>query len=345
MRANSHRRVALSAAIARLPRAQFLLGPTPVERQPRLSEELGINLLVKRDDLTGLAFGGNKVRQLEFYFGKILSANADTVLISGAVQSNYVRVVAACAARLGLMCHIQLEERVPNVDAVYRTNGNVLIDRLLGASIHSFPTGEDEEAADGCLNELADELKNRGHRPYVIPLSANSPPVGAIGYVQCAEELLVQLDEFDHVVLASGSGHTHSGILFGLRALGWLGAVHGICVRRAASIQRSRIAAHCGRIADMLGISNPVNTSDINVYDDVLSSGYGVLNDLTLKTIRACAQLDGLLLDPVYTGPAMAGLFRCIGDGRVPVRNRVLFIHTGGLPALFGYATALQENI
>jgi D-cysteine desulfhydrase family pyridoxal phosphate-dependent enzyme len=345
MRANSHRRVALSAAINALPRAQFLLGPTPIERQPRLSEKLGIDLLVKRDDLTGLAFGGNKVRQLEFYFGKILAAGADTVLITGAVQSNYVRVAAACAARLGLKCHIQLEERVPDVDAVYRTNGNVLINTLLGASLHSYPNGEDEAGADRRLHELAEDLKRQGHRPYVIPLGANNPPIGALGYVVCAEELLGQLEEFDHVVVASGSGHTQAGVLFGLRTLNWSGTVHGICVRRLTSLQRPRIAGHCDRLAELLGMSNPVTPSDIHVYDDVFLPGYGRLNDITSDTIRTCAQLDGLVLDPVYTGCAMGGLFRCIHDGRVPARSRVLFIHTGGLPALFGYATALQKNI
>jgi D-cysteine desulfhydrase/L-cysteate sulfo-lyase len=293
--------------------------------------------------LTGLAFGGNKVRQLEFYFGKILAAGADTVLITGAVQSNYVRVAAACAARLGLKCHIQLEERVPNVDTVYRTNGNVLISHLLGASFHSYPTGEDEEGADRRLRELADELEREGRRPYVIPLGANNPPIGALGYIRCAEELLDQTREFDHVILASGSGQTHAGILFGLRALGWKGIVHGICVRRAASLQKPRIAAHCDRIAVIIGVSNPVTNSDINVYDDVLSPGYGVMNDITAEAIGICAHLDGLLLDPVYTGRAMGGLFRCLRDGRITNRSRVLFIHTGGLPALFGYATALQK--
>jgi len=168
------------AAVDGFRRADFLLGATPLERQPRLSESLGIELLVKRDDLTGLAFGGNKVRKLEFYFGKAQAANADTVLITGAVQSNYTRVTAACAARLGMGCDVQLEERVPNVDATYRSSGNVLVEELLGATLHSYPVGEDEDGADRRLGEIAADLAAQGKRPFVIPLGANNPPLGAL---------------------------------------------------------------------------------------------------------------------------------------------------------------------
>lgn len=335
---------AMSAAIKSLPRVQFLHWATPIEEQPVLSERLGLNLLIKRDDLTGLAFGGNKVRQLEFYFGKILAAEADTVLITGAVQSNYTRVVAACAAQVGLKCHILLEDRVPDVDETYRNNGNVLIERLLGASLHLCTGGLGEDDVDRRLHEIADDLKKQGSRPFVISLGPNNPPIGALGYIRCAEEVLSQSVEFEHVILASGSGHTHAGMLFGLRMLGWQGTVHGICVRREASLQHSRITAHCDRISEMLGIPNPVNSSDINVYDDVFSPGYGIINDLTLEAIDTCARFSGLLLDPVYTGRAMAGLFCCIRDGRLPSSSQVLFIHTGGLPAIFGYATMFNAR-
>ncbi len=328
-----------------MPRAEFLRWVTPIERQIRLSEKLEVDLWVKRDDLTGLGFGGNKVRNLEFYFGQAIAAHADTVLITGAVQSNYVRVAAACAARLGMRCHIQLEERVPDVDSTYRNNGNVLIDRVLGASLHSYPEGENEEGADRKLDELANDLIRQGSRPYIIPLGAKNPPIGSLGYVPCAAELLAQDDAFDHVVIASGSGQTHSGLLFGLKALGWRGSVHGFCVRRSAALQHSRVSKHCEWIGALLKMANPVTAADINTYDDVLAPGYGIVNDLTLEAIKTCARLDGLLLDPVYTGRAMCGLFRCLNDGRLHKNSRVLFIHTGGLPALFGYATVLQSHL
>lgn len=333
------------AAVDRFARTPFLSWQTPIERQPRLSEKLGIELVVKRDDLTGLAFGGNKVRQLEFYFGKAVAAGADTILITGAVQSNYVRVAGACAARLGMACHIQLEERVAGVDETYRASGNVLLNELLGATLHSYPVGEDEEGADRQLGEIADELAAQGRRPFVVPLSANHPPLGALGYIKCAAELLDQGVAFDHVVLGSGSGQTHAGLLFGLRALGWKGDVVGICVRRAARLQKPRIEGLCRRTAELLGIDNPVRQGDVEVHDDVLAPGYGVLNEAVSAAVRDCARLDGLLVEPVYTGRTMAGLFARVRDGRLPQRSKVMFLHTGGLPALFAYATELRRTV
>jgi D-cysteine desulfhydrase family pyridoxal phosphate-dependent enzyme len=342
---NSSGKPSIVDVVDRFNRADFLPWATPLEKQARLSEVLGIELVVKRDDLTGLAFGGNKVRKLEFYFGKALAVRADTVLITGAVQSNYVRLVAACAARLGMACHIQLEERVADVDEVHRTSGNVLLDELLGATLHSYPSGEDEEGADQRLREIAAELAAGGRRPFVIPLGAANPPLGSLGYIRCAAELLDQAGPVDQIVLASGSGQTHAGLLFGLRALGWTGGVIGICVRRAASLQKQRVEGHCMRIAELLDFPNPVRSEDVEVYDDVLSPGYGIMNEAVASAIRECARLDGLLVEPVYTGRAMAGLFARVRDNRLRPGSRVVFIHTGGLPALFGYATDLRRRV
>ena len=160
---------------------------------PRLGDKLGLNIVVKRDDATGLAFGGNKVRQLEYYFGRALDQGADTVLITGAVQSNYVRTTAAAAAKLGLRCHVQLEDRVPLYDESYVNSGNALLNKLLGAIVHTYPQGEDEAGADARLHEIADEERRNGHNPYVIPLDPGNPPTGALGYVECAIELVEQL--------------------------------------------------------------------------------------------------------------------------------------------------------
>ncbi len=208
-----------------LPRAKLVNGITPLEAMPNLSRICGgANLFVKRDDSMGFAFGGNKVRQLEFYLGEALSLNANTILITGAVQSNFVRLAAAAANKLGMECHIQLEERVAKEDTYYRNSGNVFLDRLLGATIHSYPEGEDEEGADLHLGEIAAELSAEGKSPYIIPLGPGHAPLGALGYVVAARELLnqmVQYDiEFDEVIVPSGSGNTHGGLLFGLRALG-----------------------------------------------------------------------------------------------------------------------------
>lgn len=344
-RVDTQQKNSVLAAVEATPRVEFLRWVTPIERQPRLSEKIGVDLWVKRDDLTGLGFGGNKVRHLEFYFGKAKSEGADAVLITGAVQSNYVRVAAAFAARLSMECHIQLEERVPDVDDTYRWNGNVLIDELLGASLHFYPEGEDEEGADRQLNALSEKLASRGLRPYIIPLAANNPAIGALGYIRCAHELLSEGRQFDQVILASGSGHTQAGLVFGLKALGWQGKVHGFCVRRNAELQRSRILMHCESIAKLLKVANPVTVNDVSTFDEVLAPGYGVLNDLTLNTLQMCAHLDALILDPVYTGRAMSGLIRCVNDGRLAKDSRVMFIHTGGIPALFGYSTAISHYI
>lgn len=332
--------------IARFPRTRLLTWATPVEPLPRLGDRMGIELRVKRDDLTGIAFGGNKVRKLEFYLGQALHEGADTLLITGAVQSNFVRVAAACAARLGLECHVQLEERVTGQDDTYHSSGNVLLDDLLGATRHAYPVGEDEAGADAAVHEIAADLARQGRRPYVIPLSPGHPPLGSLGYLACAAELEAQgaLDA-DLIVLGSGSGLTHAGLLFGLRSLGWPGRVVGMCVRRAAAAQAERLTGHCNRLADLLQVASPVGPGDVEVYDDVLAPGYGQVNGQVAEAMRLAARLDGMLVDPVYTARALAGLIACTADGRIAAGSRTLFLHTGGLPALFAYETDLRSQV
>ena len=316
--------------------------PTPLEPLENLRHELGASgLFVKRDDCTGLAFGGNKVRQLEFYLGKALSEGANTILITGAVQSNFVRAAAAAARKIGLECHLQLEERVKEVDQQYRSSGNVLLDQLLGAVLHPYPQGEDEAGADQSLQALAARLSEQGRCPYIIPLSPGHPPLGALGYVSAAAEIIEQLDSLavsiDEIVVASGSGHTHGGLLFGLRALGCPIPVTGICVRRSAADQRERIRQRCHEIAQLLEVESPVSDADIQLMDDFLAPGYGRLNAATVDAIQRTARQEGLILDPVYTGKAMAG---CIHRAQAS-RASLLFIHTGGTPALFAYQSEL----
>ncbi|MDH3739846.1 MAG: D-cysteine desulfhydrase family protein [Alphaproteobacteria bacterium] len=322
--------------------------PTPIDAMPRLGEKLGVNILVKRDDATGLAFGGNKVRQLEYYFGKALAAKADTVLITGAVQSNYVRTTAAAAAKLGLRCHVQLEDRVPLHDKSYVSSGNALLNKLLGAIVHTYPDGEDEAGADARLYEIADEERRKGHTPYVIPLGPGNPPTGALGYVSCALELAGQLDAMDPVdafVVPSGSGMTHGGFLVGMRSLGVTAPVHGICVRRAADLQADRILANCTAIEELIGAPSLVAAEDVHTIDAALGLGYGRLNDGTYEAVLMAARLEGLLLDTVYTGRTMAGLIHLANEGMLAPGSTVLFLHTGGTPALFGYSEVLNERL
>ena len=231
---------ALENTLKQIPRVSLGHTPTPLELLPNLGKKLGLSLYVKRDDCTGIAFGGNKIRQLEYYFGEAVAQKADTVLITGAVQSNFVRSVAAVAGKLNMQCHIQLEERVDGVSDLYRNNGNVLLDKLLGARLHYFPEGENEAGADAAMMALAEKLRGQGKTPYIIHLGAGHFPTGGYGYASAAIELSQQLQtthkniaDFDEIIIASGSALTHGGLLFGLRALGVNTPLRGICVRRS----------------------------------------------------------------------------------------------------------------
>jgi len=308
----------------------------------------GPRLLVKRDDCNGLAFGGNKVRQLEFYLGAACAQNADTILITGAVQSNFVRLAAAAAGKLGMDCHIQLEERVASTDDRYRSSGNVFLDKLFGATLHSYPEGEDEAGADREVHRIATELRVAGKNPYVIPLAAGHPPLGALGYVLAAAELLRQMHsqdiDVDEIFVGSGSGATHAGLLFGLRALGSKIAVTGVCVRRDATLQKPRILHTCEQIAALLQTELRVTADDVHVTDAFLAPGYGVPNRATLDAIVTAAQTEALLLDPVYTGKSMAG---CMHRARQLGKSdgNLLFLHTGGVPAIFAYQGAIENAL
>ena len=328
----------LADALAKHPRVRLGHLPTPVEPMANLGRELGLDLWVKRDDQTGIGLGGNKVRQLEFYLGRARAQGATQVLITGAVQSNFVRTCAAMAARLGLGCHIQLEERVSDPTPLYRESGNVLLDKLLGATLHSYPEGEDEAAADANLRAISDGLKAQGEVPFVVPLAADQPPTGALGYAQAAVELIDQKEKFDAIFVASGSALTHIGVLFGLRAMGDATPVHGICVRRDAIAQTARVSRRLDDLACLLDLPNPTTASDILIDDRALAPGYGKLSDTTRAAITRTARAEGLFLDPVYTAKVMAGL---IGQAPTLQGKRVLFWHTGGQPALFAYADQL----
>jgi len=334
------------AGIDKFPRIPLGHAPTPLDAAPNLGAALGIDLWVKRDDCTGLALGGNKVRQLEFYLGEAQVCGADTVLITGAVQSNFVRLAAAGARQLGMDIHIQLEERVDDADDLYRVSGNVLLDRLLGATLHSFPVGEDEAAADTALEDLAESLADEGRRPYVIHLGVDHPPLGGLGYVLAANEVMEQARArgfgFDAVVCASGSGLTHAGTLVGMQAIGETMPLHGICVRRDASRQHSRVAKRTAELAEMIDRPAVFDAIDVDVSDAVFTPGYGKLNDAVREAMSMAARCEALLLDPVYTGKAMAGLIAHVRSGRIAAGSRVLFLHTGGLPGIFAYGAKLE---
>lgn len=330
------------AQLADFPRIALAHRPTPLESMPNLSRAVGSEaLFVKRDDCTGLAMGGNKARQLEFYFGDAVAKDASVILITGAIQSNYVRCTAAAAAKLGLRCVVQLEDRVKGMTPDYDRSGNVLLDRLFGAEIHTYPNGEDESGADASLVRLAQELSVQGERPYVIHLSPDHPPLGALGYVEAAEELMGQADDMGidlgSVVVASGSAHTHAGLLIGLHVLGRGEVrVHGVCVRRRADEQGARVLRCAQAVEKLLGLTGLVGPQDVVVTDRHLGPGYGQTTRESREAILMAARQEGLLVDPVYTGKALAGMISLARSGAFRGRPAV-FVHTGGTPALFGY--------
>lgn len=321
--------------------------PTELESMPNLTRLLGGPALwIKRDDCTGLAMGGNKARQLEYYLGQAREQGADTLLTTGAVQSNHVRMTIAAARKAGMEVEVQLEHRVEGRTVEYFSSGNPLLMKVMGATIHDYPVGEDEEGADNALYARAAQLKKQGAKPYVIPLSGMHTPYGALGYVKAAKEMLQQMDEqalsVDAIVLASGSANTHAGLLFGLRALGSSIKVYGQCVRRSAELQYQRVLDKTDALSGMLERDRCVTLDDVMVDDTMLAPGYGHLNQPVKDAIMQTAHAEGILLDPTYTGKAMAGLISLIGQRTWTPDQTVVFLHTGGTPALFGYPELLD---
>lgn len=328
-----------------IPRHPIVSGPTPLIPAQRLSGQLGIALSIKRDDVAGPSFGGNKARQLEYYFGAALAQKADTILITGAVQSNFVRLAAAVARMLGMHPIVQLEKRVARDDAAYEASGNVLLSRLLGADILHHPEGEDEAGADRALYDKADALRRAGRVPYVIPLAEGHPPLGALGYVDAAREILTQEGAFDVFVVASGSGATHAGLLAGLRGAGSAARVIGSCVRRDARAQTARIGRVIDRLAELDAGARAVAPDDIILWDGALAPGYGQIGPAALGAMTQVAQAEGLILDPVYTAKAFAAIPALVASGDIARGSRVCFVHTGGLAATFAYQPEITDRL
>ncbi len=327
----------------RFPRVPLCHGPTPIEPMARLGAELGgPRLFIKRDDCTGLAGGGNKTRKLEFLVGEALSQNADMLVTQGAVQSNHVRQTAAAACRHGLKCHALLERRVINRDASYEATGNVFLDRLFGTTLEFRPAGLDMNAE---AQAVTDRLRAAGHRPYFIP-GGGSNPTGALGYAVCAQEIVQQCHDeglaFDWLVMATGSTGTHAGLLAGFHALGSTLPVMGISVRQPRVRQVSAVHALTQTTAQKLDVSAP--PADRTIVDDrFVGEGYGIPAPSTLEAIALTARMEGILLDPVYTGKGMAGLIGLIRESFFKPTDRVLFLHTGGAAALSAYEDDFTE--
>jgi len=329
--------------LARFPRISLAHLPTPIEHLPRLSAVLGgPEIWIKRDDCTGLSTGGNKTRKLEFLMAEALAEGADMVMTQGATQSNHARQTAAATARLGIGCHILLEDRTGSKAHNYNHNGNVLLDHLHGATTELHPAGGDMNAV---LETAATERRRDGAKVYTIP-GGGSNPTGALGYVNAAMEMLTQINDaglvIDHIVHGTGSAGTQAGLVAGLAAMNANIPLLGIGVRAPQAKQEENVFALATATAEKLGCPAVVSRGDVVANCDYVGDGYGIPTSGCLEAISLFAECEGILLDPVYSAKAAAGLIDLIRKGRFTAGQRVMFIHTGGAAALFGYDAAFD---
>ena len=333
----------LSITLAKFPRIALAHLPTPLEPMDRLSEHLGgPRIWVKRDDCTGLSSGGNKTRKLEYLMADAVNQGAATIITQGATQSNHARQTTAAAAKLGMACHILLEDRTGSNDANYFLNGNVLLDRLHGASVLKRPGGADMNAE---MEALAEDLLREGKSPYIIP-GGGSNPIGALGYVNCARELTEQADsaglKIDALAHATGSSGTQAGLVAGLAALHSDIHLLGIGVRAPQDKQESMVFDLAERTAAHLGTGVTIARDAVRAKSDYVGPGYGLPTPGMVAAIKLLARTEGLLFDPVYSGKGLDGLIDQLREGYFDGMENVVFLHTGGSAALFGYPDTFE---
>ncbi|TRO28074.1 D-cysteine desulfhydrase [Pseudomonas sp. ALS1279] len=326
----------LTAALARFPRLQLIPQATALHHLPRLSLHLGRDIWIKRDDLTPLALGGNKARKLEYLAADAQAKGADVLVTAGAIQSNHVRQTAAVAAQLGLGCLALLENPIDSQSDDYLGNGNRLLLDLFGAEVENVASLDN---ADQLLEAACQRLSAAGRRPYLVPIGGSNA-LGALGYVrgglELAEQIAASGQDFAAVVLASGSAGTHAGLALALETARPGTRVIGVTVSRSEAAQRPKVENLLQRTAELLAVEVPEGLK-LELWDDYFAPRYGEANAGGLAAIRLLARLEAILLDPVYTGKAFAGLLDGLKRGSFPGNGPLLFLHTGGSPALFAY--------
>lgn len=321
--------------------------PTPFEPLPRLSQALSSNgrapaIWIKRDDCTGFAGGGNKARKLEYLVTEALESGADMLVTMGAIQSNHARQTAAAAARHGLGCLLLLTDSVANRGEAYRTNGNWLLDQAFGAEIRLLDASEDGAAV---TEKTMTELTAQGRKPYFIPIGGSNA-LGSLGYRDALLELVAQAKDegcrIDHIVLPTGSGGTHAGILAGVEQAGLPCRVHGISVSRSSEQAQAIVSS---LLQDIFGLEGRQGERmpALEIDDSQVGPGYGQPTAAMIEAVELVARTEGILLDPVYTGKAMAGLLSLVRAGAIAPDETVVFWHTGGLPGLFAYPEVFQR--
>jgi L-cysteate sulfo-lyase len=329
--------------LARFPRVRLFPTPTPLEPLLNLSKELGgPEIWIKRDDCTVVATGGNKVRKLEWLVGEARAQGATHIVTQGAVQSNHVRQTAAVARRFSMKCTALLEHRIETNDRDYLNSGNVLLDRLFDCAIEYRPGGADMNVEAEAKGEA---LRSEGEKVYVIP-GGGSNRVGALGYVSCAQELVQQADEMgltiDRLVTATGSAGTQAGLVVGLEGMNAGVPVLGIGVRAPKDRQEANVHKLAEATADYIGVRGGIARSAVVANCDYVGPGYGQPTPGMVEAVKMLAGLEGVLLDPVYSGKAMAGLIDLVRKGEIGKEERVVFLHTGGAVGLFGYTSVFE---
>jgi L-cysteate sulfo-lyase len=331
--------------LARFPRVRLFPAPTPLHRLDNLTRTLGgPEIWIKRDDCTVVATGGNKVRKLEWLIGEAKAKGATHIVTQGAVQSNHVRQTAAVARIFGMKCTALLEHRIETNDRDYLASGNVLLDKLFACDIEYRPAGLDMNAE---AEKKGEQLRAAGETAYVIP-GGGSNTVGALGYVSCAQELIQQADEmgikFDRLVTATGSAGTHAGLIVGLEGTNAHLPILGIGVRLPKDRQEANVYKLACATAEYVGLTTPIRRESVVANCDYVGQGYGIPTEGMAEAVAMLAKEEGILLDPVYSGKAMAGMIDLIRKQQIKKTERIVFLHTGGAVGLFGYTGYFEKT-
>ncbi len=328
----------------KFPRYKLMFGPTPIEKLERLSQRLGgtVELYAKRDDCnSGLAFGGNKVRKLEYLVPDAIAQGCDTLVSIGGVQSNHTRQVAAVAAKIGMKCRLVQEAWVPFNDAVYDRVGNIMLSRIMGAHVELVDVGFDIGIRESWERALED-VKANGGKPYAIPAGASDHPLGGLGYVGFADEVRAQEQElglkFDYIVVCSVTGSTQAGMVVGFAADGRARNVIGIDASGTPEQTHAQILRIAQNTAEKIGLDKAITADDVILNEDYAYPAYGVPSEETNDAMRLCARMEGMMTDPVYEGKSMQGMIDLVGKGFFPKGSKVLYAHLGGVPAINAYS-------
>lgn len=325
-------------------------GPTPIEKLSKLSDHLGgdVEIYAKREDCnSGLAFGGNKLRKLEYIVPDAIASGADTLVSIGGVQSNHTRLVAATAAKIGFKCRLVQESWVPHEDAVYDRVGNILLSRVLGADVELVDEDFDIGIRESWENALKD-VEAKGGKPYPIPAGASVHKYGGLGFVGFAEEVRAQEAEmgvkFDYIVVCTVTGSTHAGMLVGFAADGRARNVIGIDASGTPAQTKAQVLDIAQKTAELVELGQELTESDVILHEDYAYPYYGVPSEETKDAIRTCARLEGMMTDPVYEGKSMQGMMDLIKKGYFPKGSKILYAHLGGVPAINGYGYTFRNG-